>query len=127
MAMTDYLETKVLRHVFMNTPYTRPTTVYVVLYTDAPDDTGGGTEVTGGSYARQSIAFVLGTGGAGQISNSTTLSFTGMPACTVVAAGIADAATGGNLLAYGDLPAPVTYVAADNATAAAGSFSFTLG
>ena len=50
---SDYLEDKVLDHVFGGTAYTAPTTLYVALYTVAPTDTGGGTEVSGGAYARQ--------------------------------------------------------------------------
>lgn len=126
MALTDYAEDKILQHVFMNTAYTPPATIYVALFTTSPDDTGAGTEVTGGSYARQTVAFTLATGGAGQISNSAALTFPSMPACTVVAAALYDALTGGNMLAYDDLPVPVTYSAGDNATAAIGSFTFTL-
>ena len=48
---SDYLEDKVLDHVFGGNAYTAPGTLYVALYTVAPTDTGGGTEVTGGSYA----------------------------------------------------------------------------
>ena len=51
-AFSDYLENKVLGHVFGGTAYTAPSTLYVALYTVAPSDTGGGTEVSGGGYAR---------------------------------------------------------------------------
>ena len=47
---SDYLEDKVLDHVFGGTAYTAPSTLYVALYTVAPTDTGGGTEVSGGGY-----------------------------------------------------------------------------
>ncbi len=43
---SDYLEDKVLDHVFGGNAYTAPATLYVALYTVAPTDTGGGTEVT---------------------------------------------------------------------------------
>ena len=46
---SDYLEDKVLDHGFGGTAYTAPTTLYVALYTVAPTDTGGGTEVSGGA------------------------------------------------------------------------------
>ena len=45
---SDYLEDKVLEHVFGGNAYTAPGTHYVALYTVAPTDTGGGTEVSGG-------------------------------------------------------------------------------
>lgn len=128
MALTNYLEDKLLQHAFMNIPYTPPTTVYIALYTVAPTDVGtDGTEVNGGSYARQPIAFTLATGGAGRIDNSALITFTSMPACTVVAAALFDAVSGGNMLAYGSLPSSVTYTAGENATAAANAIQFFLG
>jgi len=57
MSFSDYLETKVLDHVFAGVAYTAPGTHYVALFTAAPSDSGGGTEVSGGAYARQTIAF----------------------------------------------------------------------
>ncbi len=57
---SDYLEDAIGRHVLMNTPYTSPTTVYLALYTAAPTDTGGGTEVVNSgtsAYVRQAITF----------------------------------------------------------------------
>ena len=102
---SDYLEDKVLNHVFAGSAFTAPSTLHVALYTVAPSDTGGGTEVSGGAYARQTGTFsVSGT-------NPTTASNTGAieypPATagygTVVAVGILDASSGGNLLAYANL------------------------
>jgi hypothetical protein len=52
---TAYLERKLIDHSTGKTSYTMPT-VYVGLFTAAPSDAGGGTEVTGGSYARKSTA-----------------------------------------------------------------------
>ena len=40
---SDYLEDKVLEHVFGGT-FTTPSALYVALYTVAPSDTGGGTK-----------------------------------------------------------------------------------
>src|SRR4051812_46203991 len=51
-AMSDYLENHVGDHVLRDTAYSKPTTIYVALFTAAPSDSGGGTEVSGGSYAR---------------------------------------------------------------------------
>jgi len=48
MSKSDYLEGKVLDHLLGRTTYTAPATVYVALYTSAPTDSGGGTEVSGG-------------------------------------------------------------------------------
>ena len=66
---SDYLEDKVLDHVFGGNAYTAPSTLYVALYTVAPSifrfnsgDLGGGTEVSGGSYARQTANLGISTG-----------------------------------------------------------------
>ena len=104
---SDYLEDKVLDHVFGGTAYTAPSTLYVALYTVAPTDTGGGTEVTGGSYARQSGAFTVSGTNPTEASNSSAIEYptaTGNYG-TVVAVGIFDALSSGNLLAYANLTA----------------------
>ena len=59
---SDYLEDKVLDHVFGGTSYTAPGTLYVALFTAAPSDSGGGTECSGGSYARKSMAAMTVSG-----------------------------------------------------------------
>ena len=100
---SDYLENKLLDHVLTNTAYTSPTTVYVGLYTVAPTDAGGGTEVTGNNYARESVSFASAV--AGETSNDAEVEF-GTPSATwgeVVAFGVFDADTAGNLLYWGDL------------------------
>lgn len=103
-SFSDYLENAVLNHVFRNTTLTSPTSVFLALYTVAPTDAGGGTQVTGGGYARQAITFGAPSGGA--IANTSAVSFTASGAAygTVVAVGIFDASTAGNLLAW----APIT-------------------
>lgn len=118
-AMTDYLENKLIDWLLRGQSFTPPATVYVALYTVAPSDSGGGTEVSGGGYARVAVTSSLtswaGTQGAGTTtpssgtggvtSNNNAIVF---PAPTanwgdVVAWGIFDAATGGNLLIHGTL------------------------
>ena len=104
---SDYLEDKVLDHVFGGTAYSAPSTLYVALYTSAPSDTGGGTEVSGGGYVRKTTTFnVSGTNpttasNAGAIEYPTATANYG----TVVAVGIFDASSSGNLLAYANLSA----------------------
>lgn len=122
-AMSDYLEAKLLDHVFRAVTYTSPTTLYVALYTVQPTDAGGGTEVTGGSYARQAGTFVAATSGIGKTSNAAVITFTNMPACTVVGTAILDAVTAGNFLMQGALTASRTVVAADNLTIAIGDLA----
>lgn len=101
---SDYLEDKVLDHVFGGVAYTQPAK-HVALYTVAPTDTGGGTEVTGGSYARQTGAFTVSGTNPTTASNSAAIEYPTATADygTVVAVGILDASSGGNLLAYANL------------------------
>ena len=102
---SDYLEDKVLDHVFGGTAYTAPSTLYVALYTVAPDDTGGGTEVTGGSYARQTATFTVSGTSPTTATNAASIEYPTATADygTVTSVGILDASSGGNLLAYADL------------------------
>lgn len=99
-SFTDYLENAALNHIFRNTALTSPAAVYLALFTVAPTDAGGGTEVTGAGYARQAITFGAPSGGA--IANTGAVSFTasGGNFGSVVAVGIFDAATAGNMLAW---------------------------
>ena len=50
-AMSDFLEDALRAHIFRTATYAKPTSLTVHLFTAAPGETGGGTEVTGGSYA----------------------------------------------------------------------------
>lgn len=52
---SDYLELKILDGVLGGPDFVRPATSHVALYTVAPSDAGGGTEVSGGSYARAAV------------------------------------------------------------------------
>ena len=58
-SFSDYTENLVLTWLFTNSSATRPTAWYVGLFTAAPSDTGGGTEVTGNAYARVLLALFL--------------------------------------------------------------------
>ena len=102
---SDYLEDKVLDHVFGGNAYSAPSTLYVALYTVAPTDTGGGTEVSGGGYVRQSSAFTVSGTNPTTASNSAAVEYPTATADygTVVAVGIFDASSSGNLLAYANL------------------------
>lgn len=101
---SDYLENAVLDAVFNNTSLA-VTTPYVGLYTAAPSDAGGGTEVSGGSYARVAASF--GAASSGAVSNDAAIEFPESTGAwgTVTHFGIFDASTSGNLLYWGALGA----------------------
>ena len=122
--LSNYLENKLLDHFLGTTAYTMPTTVYVGLYTVAPTDAGGGTQVTGGSYARQTAAFSAAASGA--TSNTANIDFAGMPAATTVAIGVFDAITSGNLLLWGTLTTNKTTDAGDTLRIATGDLDISI-
>lgn len=125
MSFSDYLETKVLDHVFGGTAYTAPATLYVALFTAAPSDSGGGTEVSGGAYARQTIAF---TTSGDTTSNTTAVEFPTATANygTVTHVGIYDASTAGNLMAWAALTSSKTIETGDVFRIPAGDLDITL-
>lgn len=142
-ALSDYLENKVIDYVFRGQAFTAPTTMYVGLLTSAPSDTGGGTEVSGGSYARVSVASSLanwaGTQGAGSTtassgtsgttSNNNVISFPTPTANWGVITHVAlyDASSSGNLIIYGALTTAKTVNNGDSAPSfQASAFSFQL-
>jgi hypothetical protein len=97
-------------------------TLTVALYTAAPGEGGGGTEVSGGSYARQSIAF----GAAATNSGTTTASNSGeilFPVATANWGTVAAAAVynGANMVWYGTLGTSRTVNSGDQFRFAAAS------
>jgi hypothetical protein len=125
MSFSNYLETKVLDHVFGGTAYTAPGTLYVALYTAAPGETGGGTEVSGTSYARQSVAF---TTSGDTTSNSAAVEFptAGSNWGTVTHVGVFDASSSGNLMCYAALSSSKTIDSGDVFRIPAGDLDITL-
>jgi hypothetical protein len=105
MPKSYYADNITLGTFLTNTPFTPPITVWLALFLVAPPTpAGGGTEVSGNGYARQIIAF--STPNNGMCSNSAAITFpVDMVAdwTTVVAFGVYDASSGGNLLYYANL------------------------
>lgn len=124
--MSNHLENALINATLRNTSYTSPSVVYLGLYTSDPTDADTGTEVSGGSYARQSITF--GAPSNGVSTNTAAIEF---PQCTstwgtVTHVGIRDALTTGNLLYHTPLDASKTIATGDIFRVAIGSLSVTL-
>jgi len=135
MSFSDFLEKELLDHVWGNAAYTAPANTFMALFTVAPDDAGaGGTEVTGGSYVRLSIAnnatnWPAATGTTPTIkSNGTIFTFVTATATwgTVIHFGIYDAVTSGNLLGSAALTVSKTINNGDTASFAIGDIDITL-
>ncbi len=125
MSFSDTFETRVLTWVFTNSSATRPTAWYVALFTSAPSDAGGGTEVSGGAYARQAVTFSVSGNTAtnsGAIEYPTATAGYG----TVTHVGIFDASSGGNLIAHSALTASKAIDTGDVLRFPAGDIDITL-
>lgn len=122
--LTNYLENKLIDHFLGTTAYANAAVVYVGLFTVTPGEAGGGTEVSGGSYARQSASFSAAVNGSA--ANNINVDFTNMPAANTVSIGIFDAVTSGNMLLYGSLTTPKTTDAGDTLRIASGSLTISI-
>lgn len=122
--LSNYLENKVLDHILGTTSFTMPATPYLALYTVAPTDSTSGTEVTGGSYARQAVSFNAASSGAA--TNDANVDFAGMPTATVVAVAVCDNSTGGNILVYGSLTSSKSVTSGDTLRIASGDLSISI-
>ena len=127
MSFSNFLETEILDHVFAGAAYTAPTTKYLALFTAAPGETGGGTEVStsGTAYARQSVAFTT-TGNT--TSNTAAVEYSTATASfgTVTHVGVFDAATSGNLMAYATLSSSKAIATGDVFRVPTGDLDITL-
>lgn len=124
--LSDWSENALLDWLMGGASPTRPTTRYLALFTAAPNDAGGGTEVSTGGYARQ--AMTCGAAASGTCSNDAAVSFTASGANygTVTHVGIFSASTSGNLLWHGALTASKTVNDGDTLNFAIGELDFTL-
>ena len=127
-ALSDYSEKLLLDWLMTNGTATRPTNWYVALYTAAPNDAGGGTEVSGNGYSRQSVTFAAATSGAGTTANTNDVVFTAAGGSwgTITHIGIFDASTSGNLLWHGSLTASKTVADGDTLQFSTGNIDLTL-
>jgi hypothetical protein len=125
MSFTNDLETRVLQWSLTTGSPTRPTAWHVGLFTAAPGEAGGGTEVSGGSYVRMAATFTVSGDTA---SNSASIEW---PAATgswgtITHIAVFDASTGGNMLVYAALTASKTIASGDILRIPSGDLDITL-
>ena len=114
-ALSDFSENELVKHFFRTGSFTKPTALYVALFTVTPTDAGGGTEVTGGSYAQVDCPpldanWAATSGTDGHSENVADVVF---PTPTadwgqVVAFAIFSALTAGDMYLWGPLTTPKT-------------------
>lgn len=127
MSFSNYLETELLDHVFTNSAYTAPSTLYLALHTASPAEDGSGAEVStsGTAYARQTVTFTVSG------NTATTNAAVEYPTATanfgtVTHIGVWDASTAGNLIAYAALTTSKTIETGDVFRVPAGDLDITL-
>ena len=125
MSLTNTFETTVLTWLLTTGSATRPTTWYVGLFTTDPGETGSGTEVSGGSYARTAVTFTVSGDTA---SNSAGVEFPAATASwgTITHIGIMDASTAGNMIISAALTASKTIADGDVFRIPTGDLDITL-
>jgi hypothetical protein len=106
MPKSIYFDDVVLNIALLQQTFTPPATIYVALFTVSPGPAGGGTEVAGGGYGRQTATFASPSNG--QTSNTADIFFpiATAPWGTIVAFALFDASSGGNMLYFGSLSTP---------------------
>lgn len=127
-SFTDYLENKLLDHVFGGGDYSRATTLYIGLSTTAITDAGGNvTEPTGGGYSRVEVtnnATNFPAASGGEKSNGTAIEFP-IPSDnwgTVTHFFISESSSGtSSIIGYGTLAIPKTINSGDLVSFAVGS------
>jgi hypothetical protein len=129
-SFTDYTENLVLTWLFTGSSATRPTAWYVGLFTAAPSDTGGGTEVTGNAYARvvTGTMSISGTSPT-NCTNAAAIEFaaaSGGNWGTITHVAIFDASTSGNMLGWAALTTSRTINDGDILRIPAGDLDITL-
>lgn len=126
-SMTDYLENVLINTVLRNTGFTPPTTTYAALFTSNPGgDAPAAGEVSGGWYARQSVAWNPPANGATANTNAITFPQVTGAAVTITHLVIFDAATNGNALFWAPLTSSKDLAIADALSFAAGAITVTL-
>lgn len=139
--LSDYVENNAVDYIFRAQTWTIAANFFVGLSTAACSDSSVGTEVTGGSYARVSVARSLAnwagtqsagsttasTGTGGQTSNNNAITFPTPSAGwgTVTHFFISDAASGGNLIICHALTTSKTINSGDSVSFAAAALTVT--
>jgi hypothetical protein len=129
-SFTDYTENLVLTYLFTNGSVTRPTAWFVGLFTAAPSDAGGGTEVSGAGYTREATGTLSVSGTSPtNCTNDAAIEFdpaSGGNWGTITHIAIFDASTSGNMLGWAQLTSSRTINDGDVLRIPAGDLDITL-
>ena len=128
-SLTDYEEQRVMNWMNGQVAFASQTWSFA-LFTSAPSDASGGTEVSGSNYSRVNFSGSFSSATA-LTANTTTITF---PTCTGAAGAwgtvscmaVFDATTAGNMLMWATLTAAKTIATNDVAQFATGSVTIAI-
>lgn len=123
--LTDQIENAILDHLNGVAVLTITAPIKAKLMTTNGNDATAGTEVTGGSYAAKTV--VWNSASSGQATPNADLTWTGMPACTVVGAEVWDSSATPKRIWWGALSTSKTLQAGDTFSLAAANFTQNIG
>ena len=125
MSFSNTYETNVLTWTFTSGSVTRPTAWYLGLFTAAPGEAGGGTEVSGGSYVREAVTFSV-TGDTATNTAAVEWPVATSTWGTITHIAVYDASSGGNQIAYAALTNAKTIASGDVLRVPANELDITL-
>ena len=128
---TNYYENLILNHILGGAGSLSQATWYLALFTATPGETGGGTECSGGAYARKAITNNVTnfpTTSASTKSLGAAIAFDEATNNwgTITSWGLFDSSSGGNLCMYGALTTSVIINQGDIARVPVGSIGLAL-
>jgi len=128
-ALSDFGEKLVLDFLMTTGTATRPTAWFLGLYTAAPADSGGGTEVSGNGYARKAVTMAAATSPGGTTTSTDAQAFAASGGAwgTITHVGLFDASSSGNLIWHGAITTNRVVNDGDTLTFAIGDLDLTLG
>jgi hypothetical protein len=106
MSASNTLETNILNHFFRGVSTAANSTCYIGLFVSDPGEAGGGTEVSGGGYARKTATFGAPSDGAITNTNKVEYDVPTAPWGTITHWGVFTTSTGNTLLGSGAVNPP---------------------
>lgn len=124
---SDYLEDKVLNWLRGTSMGAAPAALYVGLFSAAPNDAGGGTEVTTTIRVAGRVVATFGAPVSGVMANNAIVDFGAAAGDAIVTHfAIFDAASAGNQLGWAAVTTPLTITAGINVSFASGLLTVSL-
>lgn len=127
MGFSNYLEDKVLDHVFKGSSFAQPSSLFIALFTADPGEEGSLGEVAAGGYARVECAnWAQAANGSKATAQVVTFPQATDAWGTITHFGIFDAATGGNFILGGAFTTSKAIGSGDTVELASGTLVVTL-